>query len=149
MFKIQLIGASTVLSGIAKKSLNFKNFTNIFTEVTNDFRKTNASMFASQGSTDGRSKWAPLSSSYAAWKAKNYPGKGLLVMTGSLKSSLTTSGGYAVQQQTNTTLSLGTADPKASFHQFGSGNVPARPILSLSTAQKQRWIKIAVKHLFK
>ena len=39
--------------------------------------------------SEGRGAWPQLSEAYARWKARNYPGKGILELTGAYRSAAT------------------------------------------------------------
>jgi len=87
--------------------------------------------FASRGTRtgDGR-KWVRLSPRYRARKARDYPGRPLLVRTSVLRSALTGGGRGSRVRTTKTTLEVGVqGEPAeyAGFHQTGTANMPARP----------------------
>lgn len=73
--------------------------------------------------------WESLSDAYAAWKAKHYPGQPLLERTGALRAALTESNTpHSYREWTARDFAFGTAGLEyASFHQFGTGKMPARP----------------------
>lgn len=84
--------------------------------------------FDAEGAGPIAGSWAPLSVSYSAWKKAHYPGKPTLVRTGALKAALTGPGPGARRDVSGDTLSFGTTGiPYASFHQTGTGKMPARP----------------------
>lgn len=80
--------------------------------------------FESQGAWGGEA-WAALSPDYLAWKAVNYPGKPLLVQTGALKRAALAP--HFVGAPTLLTITV--SDPKAIYHQHGTGSMPARKII--------------------
>lgn len=86
-----------------------------------------------QGAPSGG--WAPLSPSYAAWKAKHYPNRGLLVRTERLKRSLrfVARPGFIAEPGPDTiveagprTFVFGTRVPYARHHQRPTGSRPPR-----------------------
>lgn len=82
--------------------------------------------FDAEGGASGN--WAPLSVSYAKWKAAHYPGKPILQRTGALQAALTGPGSNARREVSGDTLTFGTSGlPYASLHQTGTGKMPARP----------------------
>jgi len=96
-----------------------------------------ARQFETQGSGPEMGSWAPLSQSYAAWKAKHYPGAPILVRKGKLRAALTDSSAPGAKRDiSGESLTFGTSGiPYASAHQTGSvaghltaGNLPARPV---------------------
>jgi phage gpG-like protein len=84
--------------------------------------------FDAQGAGPQAGSWAPLSTSYAKWKAAHYPGQPTLVRTGALRAALTGPGSNARRDVSGDSLEFGTTGlPYASFHQTGTGRMPARP----------------------
>lgn len=69
--------------------------------------------------------WAPLSPNYAAYKAQHYPGRGILIAEGDLRRAA--SNPTRVMLPLELTLTI--EDPKVAFHQEGTANMPARPLL--------------------
>lgn len=89
-----------------------------------------AKQFDAQGAGPQAGSWAPLSVSYAKWKQAHFPGRPILVRTGALKDALTGDEAtpFAKRQVSGNSLSFGTSGlPYASFHQTGTGRMPARP----------------------
>jgi phage gpG-like protein len=86
---------------------------------------------------EGEGSWPPLSQAYAQWKAIAYPGKPLLVRTGTLKQSLTDPT-EAVLAMTPRELWLGSDVEYARYHLHGTERMPARrpliPVLRLAGA---------------
>ncbi|MHB1065427.1 MAG: phage virion morphogenesis protein [Georgenia sp.] len=85
--------------------------------------------FAAQGAGPQAGSWAPLSTSYARWKKAHYPGRPTLVRTGKLADALADSGAPGARRDiSGDSLTFGTTGlPYASFHQTGTGRMPARP----------------------
>lgn len=76
--------------------------------------------FVLEGGASGTS-WAALSPAYAAWKRKQFPGKGILVRSGALKASLASKDAAgAIFRATPTDLEVGTSVPYARYHQYGT-----------------------------
>jgi len=87
-----------------------------------------AKQFDAEGAGPQSGAWAPLSVSYAAWKAAHYPGAPKLVATGTLRAALTGPSANALRSVGGDTLSFGTRGvPYASLHQTGTGKMPQRP----------------------
>lgn len=84
--------------------------------------------FDSEGRQSGG--WAPLSPAYAAWKAKHYPGRPMLVRTRALKTSLTWQGDRpgpeGFFEASRQALVFGTRIRYARHHQRPTGNRPPR-----------------------
>ncbi len=90
--------------------------------------------FVLEGGQSGTS-WAPLSASYAAWKAAHTPGAGILVRSGALKASLAgPNAPLTVLRASSDALEIGTSVAYASFHQLGTRRLPQRPPLRVNAA---------------
>jgi len=100
------------------------------------FYKVEAEQFASQGGAGRSGAWAGLSKPYAAWKAKRYPGKGILERTGALKASLLGGAGQ-VYESHPTWMAIGSGIEYGTYHQRGGGNLPKRPPISVSASQEK------------
>ncbi|MEO8483330.1 MAG: hypothetical protein ABI634_14045 [Acidobacteriota bacterium] len=94
-----------------------------------------ADNFDSEGG--GVGGWAPLSEDYAAWKAKHFPGRPILVRTGALKESLTfdgtSPGPEGIFDAGKGGLVIGTKLSYGKYHQrpTKSGRPPQRRFLFL------------------
>ena len=83
----------------------------------------------------GGGHWAPLAAWYARWKSKNYPGRGILVLSGRLRNSVSwpwvQSGAWGIWQPQATSITYGTKVPYAPKHQYGdpATHLPARPFM--------------------
>lgn len=120
-----------------------------------DFYRMQASRFDSEG---GAKKWAPLSPLYAAKKAKYFPGRRILELSGTLRDSLTRQGAAGqVRRLSATTMEIGTAVPFAATHHLGStkrmwipapfylwiNGVPRREVIDFTPEDDRRWQTIA------
>jgi phage gpG-like protein len=128
-----------------KKNLQGPN--TVMPKIAEDFRETEASIFRTEGSFQGRTKWPALSQNYEDWKEAMYPGMKILELEGPLKNSLISKGTNYVERMGTHILEIGTRDPKAFYHQQGTRKMPPRPPVSVNDKQKNRWIKIIVKEL--
>lgn len=83
--------------------------------------------------TEGAGRWDSLNPQYAAWKARHYPGAGLLVRTGTYFEAATTPGAaYNVIEVGNDSLTFGVEGLNyAVYHEEGRGHLPERPIFAL------------------
>jgi phage gpG-like protein len=112
-------------------------------EVADDFREMVAEQFATEGRAGG-TPWAPVA-------PRSRRGTGVppvntrrmrvpLVRTGALRDSLTRKGAAGSMEDTDgQTLSIGSRLPYAIFHQFGTRQMPARPLIVLSDARSAKW----------
>ena len=81
--------------------------------------------FETEGAFAWGQPWAPLSPSYAAWKAIAHPGKGILIAEGDLRRAASN----PIRRATPSSLTLTIDDPKLQHHETGTANMPARPLL--------------------
>jgi phage gpG-like protein len=83
---------------------------------------------AGQFDTEGRQDsggWKPLNPDYARWKARRYPGKGILERTSAVRRSLTARGAPgSVRRISDREMVLGTSIEYAGFHQGGRNPRP-------------------------
>lgn len=114
-----------------------------FEQISESFLRAERKQFASQGEY-GSGGWRPLSPSYAAWKAKHYPGKGILVRTGELQKSLTE--GPQVKVIEPHLMIIGSAVDHGYYHQRGDG-VPQRRPVEIPASLRVRWVKIIQAYL--
>lgn len=89
--------------------------------------------------------WSPLSPRYAAWKARNYPGKTILRRTDELFESLTE--GPAVYVAEPAWMILGTDVDYARHHQTGGPNLPQRRPVELPESERDAWAQIMQNHI--
>lgn len=117
-----------------------------FEDMADSFRRFMAEGFDSEGAATG-DRWTPLSTAYAAWKARRYPGKAILQREGILLESLT-GGAGEIRVITDRHLAVGTAVPYALYHQYGTRTgLPARPVIRLSEDMKRDWMRIMHRYL--
>lgn len=64
-------------------------------------------VFRNEGETAEHAPWAPLSDSYAAWKARVAPGKPILQLTSRLRRQLTGESGDHYERREPTRLTIG------------------------------------------
>jgi phage gpG-like protein len=101
----------------------------VFPKLIPVFEAEAKRQFDARGRGPNEGKWAPLSAQYAEWKAKRYPGKGILERTGTLRAALTqSSSGFAEREWSDSQFNFGTRNVQwASYHQVGAGKMPPRP----------------------
>lgn len=88
--------------------------------------------------SEGRGTWAPLSKEYAAWKARHYPGRPILVATGELRAAATSSE-RLLSDRAGSMMTLRIDDPKAAYHggRQRSGLLPRRdPSVPVATLRR-------------
>jgi phage gpG-like protein len=101
----------------------------------------NKRQFDEQGSVE-TGKWAPLSPPYARFKARVRPGRPILVFDGDLRREMTVPG-KGVYEVWPKGMTVGTDIDYAKYHQKGTPNMPARPLMGKAReADKRRFEKI-------
>lgn len=108
--------------------------------VIEEFYLIEQEQFDTEGAAGGQ-RWAALSDPYAARKAREFPGQPILQAEGTLMASLTDPEALdAILRPAQDELVIGTNVPYALVHQRGSSkrNIPRRPPISFSEAQKRR-----------
>jgi|LakMenEpi03Aug12_release.lakeMendotaPanAssembly.Ray.scaffolds.fasta_scaffold281350_2 phage gpG-like protein len=90
-------------------------------------KKTFAENFTSQGLAVGG--WSPLDAEYAAWKARDLPGRPTLVRSGELFRSISELSDPSVNEINRLSATFGTGVKYAGFHQYGTSKMPKRQIL--------------------
>ena len=114
--------------------------------VYNIFKTFIKAHFSSEGGYSGE-QWAPLSPTYAAWKAKHYPGRGILQREGRLYNSLSAQSGDTIFRVTPTSAEFGTKVPYAVYHQAedrGAAPFPRRAVIPPFTRAELTRIKDAI-----
>lgn len=112
--------------------------------IADSMRATEQGVFLTAGASAG-APWAPLAES--TLRKKHGSSAMLLVDEGRLWESLTVPGAeFAVSELTDNDQSLrfGTDDPVAGFHQHGTVNMPARPVIPdpWPDQDSQEWVRL-------
>ena len=94
-------------------------------------------------------RWAPLSPAYAAWKARHFPGKPLLVRMGKMKAGFT----WEARKQSLRIINRVKAGqrggvPRWIYHQDGTDRMPARRMVQIGAKERAKLREIARQHLF-
>lgn len=95
--------------------------------------------YQGQGGPSGPWTQHPLSPAYRAWKQRKFPGKGLLELTGALRTSLTTFGEGSVTEYGPNSVFISSSVEYAPFHQTGTGTMPRRPPIEPSDRDAAEW----------
>jgi len=134
--------------GLARFTDGISDWRPIWPVFADTFYAYIRSQFSSEGEEGLGAKWAKLSDSYAAWKAKHFPGKPILQRTGALIASLTgASAPGAVYQPQPHSLTIGSTIPYALYHQTGTGRMPQRKEIVFSEPAKRELMKLAQMYL--
>jgi hypothetical protein len=116
-----------------------------FEKIKKLFWRYEAQTFSSSGAVTKSGKWKALSPAYRKWKRKHFPGRGIMVLHGALRSSLTgRSGAIATfgHRSKGWYLKLGThvtADgfDYPSYHQEKGG----RKVIDPTNRELKSWLK--------
>lgn len=94
------------------------------------FERAVERQFEARGGGPSHGAWTPLTTAYAAWKARRFPGMPLMERTGVLREALTRSSSpRAFREYSKDNYVFGTAGVDyASFFQHGTSRMVARPV---------------------
>jgi len=97
--------------------------------------------FRDQGAGGPGGPWTehPLSPMYAAWKARKFPGKGLLEATGALRTSLVSFGEGSVTEYGPNSVFISSSVDYAGYHQTGTTTMPRRAPIDPSDRDAAEW----------
>lgn len=104
------------------------------------FRRLEVRQFATEGRA-ASGGWPALSPTYAAWKARHYPGKPILEREGDLKRSLTRRP-FGVEVLEATFMVVGSDVERGRYHQHGGGRLPQRRPVELPEAERRTWARV-------
>lgn len=144
-FQIEVDGVMLIDRTLARFTQRIDDARPAFEEVADLFARELGKQFATEGG-HASGQWRALSPKYAAWKARNYPGKKILERSGDLKRSLTRRP-FGVEVIREHDMHIGTGVPYARFHQRGAGRLPRRPPLALTEDAKRRMVKIVQQYM--
>lgn len=111
-----------------------------------DVRQMYREQFDTEGARGGQ-KWRPLSPKYASWKAANFPGKTILRRFDRLYDSLVGKTGDSIEIATAQQIRIGSKLVYGKYHQDGTDNMPARPMLAPTRGDRTRWGQLAERYL--
>lgn len=94
------------------------------------YRKQEIDIFATEGAIGGP-RWVPLSRKYARWKAKRYPGRKILTLTGDMRDAFTlrASANHVVNvyRVSGWRIQLGAQGPRHWGYHSKGGRISGRP----------------------
>lgn len=126
------------------------DFRNFAPGIAREFYAIEEQQFRSEGAAGASGKWAPLSLSYARFKARAFPGAPILQRERSLYESLTSPDAPdSVFRVSQSEIVIGTKSPYARAHQSGGGRLPARPPISFTERDRRRLQKAIQAQLVK
>lgn len=138
-----VLGEREVSRAFSRFADNVNDFRGALKAISYDFHTiATVRQFQTEGAYSGQ-KWQPLSDDpagkgYATWKARAHPGAPILVLSGEMRRAATD----PARDQIGTLEAKLVIDSDiAIYHQRGTKTMPARPIIRLTEADKDRWSK--------
>lgn len=148
-FSFSVVGVNQLSRSLGVMADHISDLRPAWKEIRKNFYENERKQFRTQGG-HASGGWKRLSPSYAAQKAKRYPGRTILVRTGTLEKALTHpahTGSIWIPRKTS--VSMGTSLPYAKYHQVGTRRMPSRPPVELTAEQKTQWPKIIHEYIWK
>ncbi len=154
-FGYTIAGETQLLRRLDNISEMADDLSPLWNQLIDEFHSSEEKTFAAEGAFEGKFKWEPLSEKYAAWKASKankYGNQPILVLSGTLKSSLTTrdtTGAHVViepqMMEVGSVLRVGKWN-LALLHQMGTKRMPPREPVRFSAEEKKRWSRIVASN---
>lgn len=129
--------APQVSAGLKKLNDRYGNVSLALSDIGEHLKLSHFDRFRDQKSPDG-DPWVALSEDYRKRKKKNQDR--ILTLEGFLGSTLR-------YQVVGKTLLFGTDQVYGATHQFGRGEIPARPFLGLSNSDEAEALRLVERHL--
>lgn len=146
-YRIQLKASFTgreLIDEIRAIKRRAKDFRPVFKEIRKDLEELWSNNFLENGLPSGG--WKPLDAEYGSWKAVHFPGRPPMIRSGELFRSLSdlrgTPNEIGLMRAT-----FGTDIKYADFHQTGTKNMPARPVVFMTDRYERRWSTMARDYL--
>ena len=108
-------------------------------EIGELIRQAIGEEFATSGARGG-APWAPLSADYEEWKTAHFPGRPLLVQSGSMRRALLSKAAFRVTEDRliYAPESASASHPEiAGFHQRGTEDMPLRKMVEVTRADRR------------
>lgn len=152
-FTVSVLGETQLDRAIQGRIRATSDLSPAFERIADDFEETQDQQFDREGAGEGNPRWAVLSSKYAEWKARHYPGARILTATGKLRDALTGGSGSVrkvdplrLEVGGSITVGKGRRWDLGALHQTGTRHMPARKVVNLSRRQRHRWMRIFTDH---
>jgi len=141
ILSFEIEGEKQISAGLDYVGKELKDFRKPLKKSSELLLKTWEQNFDAQGSTLGE-PWQRLSPKYAAWKAKRYPGKGILVRTGKMRKSFRDS-------VTSVSATLTNPTPYFRYHQSNAsrGTLPRRVMMKIDRQRVDGILRIFTEWL--
>lgn len=138
-FTFRVEGEEQIDRTLLRWADNLEDATPLWDQLADRFAMVETRQFSSEGAY-GSGGWTPLSPVYAAWKARNYPGKRILQRTGALVESLTRRP-FGIEVLTRKSMTIGSGIDYGKYHQRGGGSLPQRRPVELPESERRTWIR--------
>ncbi len=145
--RITMFGDTVLVRSLSRFGEGVQDFTPVWEEMRQDFAVVEEEQFATLGARGG-SPWPALSPNYAAWKEKNFPGRPLMQLTGTMWGQLAVGTGLDVVITPRSLLMTPTV-PYALWHQKGTTyGLPIRKVIDLTEEDKRNWVRMLYNYVY-
>ena len=134
--RFEVAGEAAYVRGFEALASEVEDMSEPLSEIGEQLRHNVAEQFLTEGSTGNLGRWQPLDPDYERWKRSQVGEMPILVYTGEMFAAATDRRSVTV---TAKRMVYEVDDPKAIYHQKGSGNLPVRRLVDLSLAQRREW----------
>lgn len=141
--RMEVSGIAQVDRKLSRLSVQMTKLDPAFRDIRAAFKRYQVKEFASQGAHGGLA-WAQLSEKYRRWKARHYPGRKILALTGALRESMTSELESALLP---TKLVMWSYEETAKWHDEGAGNLPVRKIVAIPESEKRDFTRILQRRI--
>lgn len=112
-----IAGVDVANRRLGAMSLAVQDLRHAWGDIAKEFYQAQSSVFGAEGAWH-HPRWAPLKPKYLAWKIRHGYSSRILVMTGKMRTSLTTGGAAgSIFRQAAQQMSIGTNIKYAKYHQ--------------------------------
>lgn len=154
-FKVEIaVDDSEIRAALQRSMTANSNMRPVFKVIGERLLRSTEERFDTETDPTGK-PWAPLqiSSLYAGYGKKKYTQKGMLTAAFSrylgARKILTKSGQLRrsiYSKPTDTQVAIGTGKIYGATHQFGRGNIPARPFLGITVADRVEILELVQEY---
>jgi len=152
MFTIVVENQGAVIASFTELEKAVTDFSSAWPKVIAKFYEIERELFASEGGSGAKGRWASLTAKYSAWKARKKPGAPIMTLSGDLARSLT-GGAGSITREDPMFLEVGAVSKYGKIHMHDwtatGGTIPrlvaARPVISLTKEQQQELIAVMLR----
>ena len=169
MFQFEIIGLQKALNVIDKLIARIADLTPAFIRIHDDFLRTEAELFATEGGSGADGGWDGWTPDYQDWRDMHHPDapENILILEGGLVDSLTGGSGHVLritaqgaEMGTDLLTESGYGLGAVHFEGFtvpapygnkgaASTRVPARKAIDPTQEDIDRWMGIVAQHIWK